>query len=218
MQIARSLSLARVLAMLAVLLVCKVTVSIVIGYRHYLPPSFESEFLLGRESYFWGPYAGAFYVHLVSGPITLVLGTLLVSGPFRRAAPVWHQRLGRLQGLCVLLFLTPSGLWMAWYAATGTLAAAGLGSLAIATAACVVLGWKADIERRFDDHRIWMGRTYMLLISAVVIRMIGGLATVAGLDALWLYPLSTWASWLVPLAVYEALPRLALPTSRPAQV
>jgi hypothetical protein len=142
------------------------------------------------------------------------LGTLLLSDRFRRVALTWHRRLGRVQGICILLLLVPSGLWMAWYAATGTVAALGLGSLAVATAACVLLGWRAAVERRIADHRSWMWRTYMLLISAVVIRMIGGLATVTGLDALWLYPLATWASWLLPLAVFESIQRLDSP--RPA--
>ena len=204
MQTARFSALSRVLTILAVLMICKVTLSVVIEYRHYLPPNFESDFLQGRETYFWGAYGWAFYTHLVAGPASLVLGTILVSRRFRGSAPVWHRRLGRLQGICVLLLLVPRGLWMAWYAATGAVAALGLGSLAIATAACVLLGWKAAVELRFADHERWMWRTYMLLLSAVVIRMIGGLATVAGLDALWLYPFSTWASWLVPLVVFES--------------
>lgn len=197
----------RAMGILAVLLVGKVTFSIVAGYRSYFPPDFESDFLLGREPYFWGAYGWSFYTHLAAGPMTLLVGTLLVSDRFRTRAPRWHRGLGRVQGLCVLLLLVPSGLWMARYAATGTIAALGLGSLAVATAACVLLGWKAAVERRFADHRRWMWRTYMLLCSAIVIRMMGGLATVAGFDALWLYPLSTWASWLLPLMAFEALNR-----------
>jgi predicted membrane protein DUF2306 len=203
--------LSRVFMILAVLLVCKTAWSVVIGYRDYFPPNFDSDFLQGRESYFWGPYRWAFYAHLVVGPASLLLGTLLLSDRFRRVAVNWHRRLGRVQGICILLLLVPSGLWMAWYAQTGTVAALGLGSLAIATAACVLLGWRAAVERRIADHRAWMWRTYMLLISAVVIRMIGGLATVTELNALWLYPLATWASWLLPLAVFESLQRLDSP-------
>jgi hypothetical protein len=201
-------TLVRGLGVLAVLLVCKVTLSVVIGYRDYLPPNFQSEFLLGREAYFFGAYGGAFYVHLVSGPATLLLGTILLSDRFRTRARAWHRRLGRVQGACVLLALVPSGLWMAGYAATGTVAALGLGSLAVATAVCVLLGWRAAVTRRFADHRRWMLRTYMLLLSAVVIRLMGGAATAIGFDALWLYPLSCWASWLVPLAAYEFIERL----------
>jgi hypothetical protein len=48
-----------------------------------------------------------------------------------------------------------------------------------------------------------MWRTYLLLCSAVVIRLFGGLATVFAFDPPWVYPTSVWASWLVPLAVFE---------------
>jgi hypothetical protein len=195
--------LARAFAILTALLVCKVTLSAVIGYRNYLPPDFETDFLLGREAYFWGAYAWAFYVHLVAGPVALLLGTLLVSDRFRSLTPLWHRRLGRVQAAVVLLLLVPSSLWMARHAATGTIAAWGLGSLAVATAMCITLGVWAAIRRRLAEHRRWMWRTYMLLVSAVVIRLIGGLATVAQFDALWLYPLSCWISWLAPLCVLE---------------
>ena len=202
------------LTWVAVLLIFKVTLSVVIGYRDYLPPDFGADFLLGREAYFWGPYSWAFYSHLVAGPVSLVLGTILISDRFRKRAPRWHKRLGRFQVACVLLVVAPSGLWMAWYAATGGVAGAGLGTLALATAACTFLGWRAAVARRFDEHRQWMWRMYLLLCSAVVIRIVGGLATIAQFDALWLYPLSAWLSWLVPLLVFELRRRTGLPTRR----
>ena len=208
MQENRSCTLRRLLVVLVTILILKVTASVVIGYRNYFPPNFQSDFLLGRENYFWGAYRWAFYVHLVSGPVSLVLGVILVSERMRRAMPRWHRRLGRVQTANILLFVAPSGLWMAWYAATGAVAAAGLGTLALATAACAALGWRAAVARRFIDHRRWMLRTFVLLCSAVVIRMIGGLATVAHFDAPWLYPLSTWASWLGPLLIFEGIPLL----------
>jgi hypothetical protein len=188
---------------LSALLVLKVTLSVVIGYREYLPPNFEADFLLGREAYFWGPYASAFFAHLAVGPVSLVLGTLLISERFRRFAPRWHRRLGRVQVAGILLLLVPSGLWMARYAVTGAAAGAGLATLAVATAVCTALGWRRAVQRRFGEHRQWMWRTYLLLCSAVIIRLIGGLATVLESDALWVYPLSAWGSWLVPLAISE---------------
>jgi hypothetical protein len=111
--------------------------------------------------------------------------------------------LGRLQVGCILLLLAPSGLWMARYAATGAIAAAGLGVLAVLTAGCVFRGWRAAVGRRWAEHRRWMWRTFILLCSAIVIRLLGGLATVAQWDAPWLYPFATWASWLVPLLIVE---------------
>ncbi len=216
MQKARSFALPRVLTILAALLIWKVTLSVVVEYRNYFPPDFASDFLRGREPYFWGGYRWAFYVHLVSGPASLLLGTILISDRFRRLVPAWHRRLGRVQAACVLLLVAPSGLWMAYYAATGAIAAAGLGTLAIATATCMALGWRSAVKRNFSDHRRWMWRTYMLLCSAVVIRMIGGLATVAHVDAAWLYPFSTWASWLLPLLILEFSQLLSPPIARVA--
>lgn len=198
-----SLALPSVLRIVVAILILKVTLSVVIGYRDYLPPNFDADFLLGREAYFWGAYSGAFYVHLLAGPASLLVGTVLLSDCFRRNWPRWHRRLGRMQVACILLLLVPSGLWMAWYAATGAVAGAGLAALAILTAVCTTLGWRAAFARQFDIHRRWMLRTYLLLCSAIVIRLIGGLATATHYDALWVYPLSTWASWLVPLAVLE---------------
>jgi hypothetical protein len=214
MRIATAAAARRLLAGVAALLIFKVTLSVVIGYRDYLPPDFDADFLLGRESYFWGAYAWAFYTHLVAGPASLVLGTILISDRFRKIAPRWHRRLGRGLVACILLLLAPSGLWMAWYAMTGPVAGAGLGSMAIATAACAVLGWREAVHRKFDIHRRWMWRMYLLLCSAVVIRLIGGMATVLQLDALWLYPVSAWASWLVPLFVFECMRLFPTPGAR----
>src|SRR5215469_9010578 len=197
-------ALPRVLRALSAILIIKVTLSVVLQYRDYFPPNFESDFLRGRERYFWGPYHWAFFAHLISGPVCLMLGVILASELFRRRVPLWHRRLGRVHVACTLLLLAPSGLWMAYYAETGVIAATGLASLALGTGACVALGWRAAVARRFADHRRWMGRTFLLLCSAVVLRMIGGLATVAQWDVAWLYPVSTWASWLVPLAVFES--------------
>jgi len=198
-----SITLSRLLPLLTCLLIVRVTVAVVLNYREYLPPNFHSDFLQGRQAYFWGGYHWAFYTHLASGPISLILGMILISDRFRLQFPKWHRSLGRIQVLVVLFLVTPSGLWMAWYAATGTIAALGFGSLALATGICIASGWRSAVNRRFADHRRWMLRSFLLLCSAVVIRLIGGLATVVDFDAEWLYPLSAWASWLVPLMVLE---------------
>jgi hypothetical protein len=44
----------------------------------------------------------------------------------------------------------------------------------------------------------------LLLCSAVVIRLLGGSATVLRFDAEWVYPASVWASWVLPLVICEA--------------
>jgi hypothetical protein len=200
-------SLLRILTWLAGFLVLKVTGTVVLKYRDYLPPNFESDFLHGRESYFFGSYRWAFYIHLATGPVVLVVGMLLVSERFRRRFPSWHRFLGRTQAALVLFFIAPSGLWMAWHAEAGRVAAIGFALLAVVTATTVALGWRAAVQRRFADHRRWMWRCYLLLCSTVVLRLLAGLATVTHLPGNWLDPAVAWVSWLGPLAVYEVYRR-----------
>jgi hypothetical protein len=182
--------------------------AVVSGYVSYFPPNFASDFLRGRERYFFGVYQWAFYTHILSGPVSLILGLILIAERSQAYFPRWHRDLGRVQAVCVLLLVAPSGLWMAFHAATGPIAAAGLAALAIATAACISLGVNAAVTSRFAEHRRWMWRSYLLLCSAVVLRLIGGLAIVTGATAPWVDPLMNWISWLAPLAAFEVTERM----------
>lgn len=190
----------RLIQLLAAWLIVQTTVVVVLGYRDYLPPNFRADFLLGRSGYFFGAYQWAFYAHIFTGPITLLLGLVLISDAFRLRYPAWHRWLGRTQGVLVLLLVAPSGLWMAGYAPSA-IAQGGFAMLALATGACVAMGWREAVRRRFDTHRWWMLRCYALLCSAVVLRLIGGLSEVTG--AYWTYPLAAWVSWLLPLLAVE---------------
>ena len=208
MQKHRSPKLQRVLALLAGLLVLKVTVGVLLGYGDYFPPNFDSGFLLGRQAYFSGAYQWAFYTHIATGPVSLILGLILISEPLPMRFPKQHRALGKTQVALVLLLLVPSGLWMSYYAETGAVAAIGFASLAIATGVCVLCGWRSAVKRRFAEHRRWMWRCFLLLCSAVFLRLMGGLASMADVEPAWSYPLAAWASWLAPLAVFELRARI----------
>ncbi len=196
-------TLLKIAQALACLLVCQKTAAIVLTYGDYFPPNSRSDFLLGRGGYFFGPYQWAFYAHILSGPFALIAGLVLMSDALRRRYPAWHRNLGRAEVACVLLLVAPSGLWMAWYAATGAVAAAGFATLAVATAFCAAAGWRAAVQRRFDRHRRWMQRCFVLLSSAVVLRVMGGLAEVLGVEGT--YPYAAWLCWLLPLLALELL-------------
>ena len=199
----RTNALQQLVVYLACLLIFRVTLSVILIYRDYLPPNFDSDFLRGRQRYFFGSYQWAFYVHIATGPCSLVLGMFLMSEQFRLRFRRWHRCLGRIQTAVILLLLTPSGLWMAFYAETGVIAGTGFAALAVATGVCTSLGWRSAVKRQFIEHRRWMWRCFILLCSAVVQRVMGGLGTTAGIEGEWAYQLASWSSWLLPLAVFE---------------
>src|SRR5262245_53357455 len=103
-------TLRRAVVVVAVLLIVKVTVEIALGYANYFPPNFDSDFLRGRQGYFFGTYQWAFYSHIASGPIALLGGLVLLSERFRLRFPKSHRNLGRLHAVNVLCVVTPSGL------------------------------------------------------------------------------------------------------------
>lgn len=193
------------LAVISGLLIMKVTFEVILCYSNYFPPNFESEFLYGREHYFFEAYRWAFYPHIISGPLALFLGLVLISERSRLRFPKWHRILGRIHVVNVMGVVVPSGLWMAHKTSTGMIAAVSFAVLSVLTGTFIALGWRAAVRRQFSIHRRWMWRSFLLLCSAVVLRLLGGLGTVIQVQSVWFDPVASWVSWMVPLAVFESM-------------
>jgi uncharacterized membrane protein len=179
-----------------------VLVAILANYPDYFPPNFDSLFLQGREATFTGAYRPAFYIHIFSGPVVLFNGLILMSEYVRRHHSSLHRFLGRVQVVVLLILVLPSSVVMA----------AGLGFLllAAATASCAIVGVVHARRGRYDRHRPWMLRCYILICSAVALRLISGTAGLVGVpSAEAAYVVAAWGSWLLPLAAYEIVERFA---------
>jgi hypothetical protein len=197
-------ALEQLLRWAALVLIARVLAAILWNYPDYFPPRFDSDFLAGREPIFHGSYRVAFYAHIFSGPLALVNGLALTSLTIRTRWPAWHRTLGMAQLLFLLPVLLVSGILMArhayagWVAGSAFLASAGL------TGGCAVAGFVRARQRDFLRHRRWMLRCQVLVCSAVILRVISGAASLAGVeDGETAYVLAAWASWLVPLMLLE---------------
>ena len=76
-----------ILVLLACAVILKTIAKTASDYQNYFPPDFASDFLRGRERHFWGVYRWAFYTHILSGPVSLLLGLILVVERSRPAFP-----------------------------------------------------------------------------------------------------------------------------------
>lgn len=198
----------------AAVLIVKVWLAILLEYRWYFPPNFEaSAFLIGRRELFTRLYAAAFYVHIFSGPVAIVLGSFLMLTGGRPALGRRHAWVGRLQVLIVTLLIAPSGLVMAYWAHAGALAGCGFALLAFATAICAVVAARRAMTRQFSSHRRWAARCFILLCSPLLLRMAMGCAIVLGLESERFYIFNAWLSWLIPLGIYELAQRSPLRTA-----
>ena len=196
----------RAIAVFAVgILFAKVLLSILAEYRWYFPANFDaSAFLSGRRHSFLGLYRAAFYAHIISGPVAVLLGVfLMISGGRARYFTI-HRLAGRLLILLVLVVVTPSGFVMARHATAGPVAAYGFASLSVATAACAAVALHYVRARKFRAHQNWATRCFLLLASPLLLRLISGATIVLQVESDWTYRLNAWVSWVIPLAIYEA--------------
>ena len=191
--------------LVAILLFVKTFGAVLYEYRWYFPFDFEnSAFLINREASFVGSYRASFYVHLFAGPIALLTATfLMVSGQqrnfrFRR----WHPIAGRLQ-LVAVAVLSLSGIVMARNAFAGPIAGVGFVCLAVLTLSTCVAAAIYASQRKFVAHRVWATRCFLLLCSPLLLRIVGGISMVAGIESENLYRWTAWLSWLIPLLLYE---------------
>jgi len=210
----RTALLFNILKIVVCIVILEMVWSILVIYRGYFPADFTTDFLQGRQAYFFDSYQYAFYPHIIAGPFTLVFGLLLMSNRFRQFSPNWHRTIGKLQIALVLLVLAPTGFWMAWYAQIGFLGQLGFALLAIVTAATAWFGWQTAMQRKFALHRKWMTRNYVILCSAVVTRLLGGFFLVTGIYGDWTYYLTAWGSWLVPIVIFEFVSTSRIATFR----
>jgi uncharacterized membrane protein len=194
---------------LAVALVLRVLAEILANYPDYFPPNFDSLFLQGRETTFTGAYRAAFYVHIFSGPIVLLNGLILLSEYVRRRYRGLHRVLGRVQVVVLLLFVLPTSTVMSRHAFGGWPAGLSFLFLSGATATCAIVGVVQARRGRYDRHRRWMLRSYILICSAVALRLISGAAGLVGVPSPEsAYVVAAWSSWLLPLAALEIVERL----------
>lgn len=192
-----------------VALVLRILASILSNYPDYFPPNFDSLFLQGREATFTGGYRVAFYVHILSAPFVLASGLIMLSEWVRRRAGAVHRVLGRIHVGVLLVLVLPSSAAMSREAFGGWAAGASFLLLTTATAACAIVGVSYARRRQYARHRRWMLRTYVLVCSAVALRLISGAAGSIGVaDPERAYVLAAWVSWTVPLAMFEIAERL----------
>ncbi len=173
------------------------------NYSSYFPPDFNATFLLDREAYFHGIYRAAFFVHLVSSPIALVCGLFLVSSHSRRWLPKVHKLVGRVHLANVCFAVAPSGFVMSFYALGGFVSTAAFLSLSVLTCMTALLGFWHARQQRFEAHQRWMWRSWILLSSAIALRLMAMVAEPFGWDPIGVYRFTAWASWLLPLMILE---------------
>jgi uncharacterized membrane protein len=180
---------------------------IVSAYHRYFPPDFAEGFLFDREVYFWGVYSSAFYIHITTGPVVLLIAVFLMltgaNNKYLKRFGYWHRPLGKLQFVLVVFLLTPTGIVMSTHANTGAVAGMAFFLLSLLTAYSMIAAVLHVRQGDLAMHRLWATRCFLMLCSPLLLRLMQGVVITLDYDSQLTYPYSAWISWTVLLLIYE---------------
>lgn len=193
---------------------CVLTLAVSVGvmilapFGSYFTADLDYGFLRDkREFFFSSGYFIAFYAHIVGAPVAFISGTLQVSRTLREQCPRLHRWLGRFYCVSVLLAASPGGLVMGFWAYGGLSSQLCFLLLAGLTWVATLSGWRHGYLGNVEWHAKWMIRSYVLLASAICLRLLHPMLSSLKLDHELTYQLSVWTSWVLPLSLFEIVTR-----------
>ncbi|MCX7042283.1 MAG: DUF2306 domain-containing protein [Gammaproteobacteria bacterium] len=155
------------------------------------------------------------FLHMLGGTVMLVLGALNLYVGFTRQQFRFHRAIGYsylvggalgAMAALVLSLATVHGKVVDPFAfdlmKVGDLGWA-LAALSVAWMVTAAMALRAAINRRFNNHRDWIIRSYVLVWSFVLCRLLAKIPGLAILGQLGDGAALGWLSWLVPLAIAE---------------
>jgi hypothetical protein len=149
-----------------------------------------------------GAHYAYVFAHAAGGTLMLFVGALALYVGWTKRGLRFHKWIGYVYLVGGALG-AGMGLWLSFMAphplpgvavATGTLAATWL--------AIAAMAWRAALNKRFDSHREWMARSYVLTWTFVFCRIVMKLPQFADIDPATIVAI-IWASWITPLIACE---------------
>lgn len=113
-----------------------------------------------------------FAAHVLLAAVITLGGLMQLIEPLRRRFPALHRWNGRLFMLTAL-FMALGGIWLTWGRNTqlsqvSAIAITLNGALIVV---CALIAWHHALRRRFDRHRSWAMRTFMLVNGVWFLRV-----------------------------------------------
>lgn len=148
------------------------------------------------------PYAMPWLpIHAGGAATALLVGGFQFLPQVRRVKGA-HKWLGRIYATgCIVGGL--AGLRLAFGSTAGPVAGVGFGLLALCWLFATTQAWRFARERRFEEHRRWMIRSFAMTFAAVTLRLYLPIAPMLGYDFVDGYRLTAWSSWIPNLIIAE---------------
>jgi len=109
------------------------------------------------------------YLHVVGSAVALAIGPMLFSTRIRSKHLRLHRRLGKLYVVSIAAG-GGSGIYLSFEALGGLMSQTGFLALDILWLATTCLGYRRIRQKRMEEHREWMLRSYALSFAGVTLR------------------------------------------------
>ncbi len=148
-------------------------------------------------------FANPFLIlHVIGAVAALLAGPVQFEPRIRARWPAFHRATGRVYVVGCAIG-APTGFILALGATAGPVVTVGFAIPAVLCAAFTWLGWRAAVERRFDEHRDWMLRSYGVIAVAITLRLLIPAAAFLDFDFVAAYRVNSWLAWMINVALVE---------------
>lgn len=173
----------------------------------YFTPDFNAGFLSDKLDVFDGVFKYGLYAHCLSAPLLIFLCSLLIFFRIERRWPAVHRITGKAVIWISFLLFIPSSFILAQYAIGGWKGNIIFTCLTIAYSLSLFFGFYFIKKGNLPQHRRWMLRLYIFLLSGIQLRVIKlifayGFRYVGESSYLWASTLSWILPWIILELVY----------------
>ncbi len=170
----------------------------------YIQIDFKEPYLLGKEALFEGfVFPISLIVHALSAPIALLIISVLVLLRIEKHIKT-HRFLGKTALLLVVTLVVPSGLGLSYFAMGGLWGKFLFFILSVYTGYVALQGYSSIRNKRITEHRFWMYELLILLSSALILRLLMALFTLA---LYWkgdsMYLTAAFLSWIPGILIVK---------------
>ncbi len=144
---------------------------IVFVTSRYLDPSDLGGYLAYRAEDTVNLIRYSVLIHATISFLVLLLASVLVFFRIEQKFPRTHRTIGRLIVFSTLLFLVPTGFVLSYHALGGISGKILFSLLTLLSMIFIAQGFYTALKRKLHQHRKWMLRFYIVLSSAVWLRI-----------------------------------------------
>lgn len=166
----------------------------------YFDFSDDSGYLSNRPSIF---FRFSVILHLVSASILLLITTILIFFRIEKKWPNIHSKFGKTTVIIGLFLLVPTGFYLSCFAMGGILGNFLFFGLTVLTLLSLINAYRSAVKKKFMHHKRWMIRFYILLTSALWLRLNMFVLFYFFSAGEWQYLTATFLSWAPQLILFE---------------